>query len=61
MKVFDLHKAKLDTQFQGLHYGRVGSLAATNNNICTGGRDGYVSIQDYRMKTEIMRYKAHNQ
>lgn len=61
MKIFDTHKSHAFQEFEGLHFGRIGSIGCTNNLICTGGRDGYVSIQDVRMETEIMRYKAHNQ
>jgi len=61
VKIFDLHKTGKSLHFEGLHYGRVGSLGCSHNLICTGGRDGFVSIQDFRQEKEIMRYKAHNQ
>ncbi len=46
---------------KNLHFGRVGSLACTDNLIITGSRDGHVSIQDCRLQGEIMRYRAHKQ
>jgi prepilin-type processing-associated H-X9-DG protein len=50
VKIFDLCKTRKSLQFDGLHFGRVGSLGCSHNIICTGGRDGFVSIQDYRQE-----------
>lgn len=50
VKIFDLENAKNSLQFEGLHLGRIGSLGCSHNLICTGGRDGFVSIQDFRME-----------
>lgn len=36
-------------------------MGCTNNLICSGGRDGYVSIRDLRQADEIFRYRAHYQ
>ena len=44
-----------------MHLGRIGSVGSTNNIICSGGRDGYVSIRDIRQADEIFRYRAHYQ
>lgn len=48
VKVFDILKSKTVMEFEGLHYGRIGSLGCSQNLICTGGRDGFVAIQDLR-------------
>lgn len=61
IKIFDILKSKQVQEFEGLHYGRIGSLGCSHNLVCTGGRDGFVSIQDFRDKREVVRYKAHNQ
>ena len=50
VKVFDTSKGCLCQEYEGLHFGRIGSLGCTSNLICTGGRDGYVSIHDTRME-----------
>lgn len=41
--------------------GRIGSVGIANGLICSGGRDGYVSIRDMRQADEIFRYRAHDQ
>ena len=51
VKIFDTTKSLLSQEYDGLHFGRVGSLGCTSNLICTGGRDGYVSIQDIRTES----------
>jgi len=58
--VFDLQRQKLD-KYCGSHLGRVGSVGCGNNLICSGGRDGYVSIRDPRQEEEVFRYRAHEQ
>lgn len=61
VKIFDLHKSEEYSEMTDLHSGRIGSLGCTNNLIISGGKDGYVSIQDYRTDREVFRYKAHQQ
>ena len=60
VKIFDLHKPSYDC-IENLHSSRIGSISCTNNLIITGSKDGYVSIQDWRMNSEVYRYKAHEQ
>ena len=45
--LFDLGKQKME-RYSGAHTGRVGSVGCSNNLICSGGRDGYVSLWDPR-------------
>jgi cell division cycle 20-like protein 1 (cofactor of APC complex) len=61
VKLYDLHRKKEVVSFTDLHSKRIGSLGCANNLICTGGRDGMISVQDYRMRTEVTRYRAHQQ
>jgi|JI6StandDraft_1071083.scaffolds.fasta_scaffold04240_8 cell division cycle 20-like protein 1 (cofactor of APC complex) len=61
VQLFDLNKNKQHTMFSNVHAGRIGSLGCTPNLISTGGRDGIITIQDYRTRTEVTSYKAHQQ
>lgn len=61
VKLYDLQRKKEMSSFRGLHVERIGSLGCANNLICTGGRDGMISVQDYRAKEEVTRYRAHQQ
>ena len=47
MTLFDIERQKSD-RFETVHLGRIGSVGTSNNIICSGGRDGYVSIRDLR-------------
>lgn len=60
VKIFDIHTKSYDIM-EHLHSGRIGSISCTNNLIVTGSKDGYVTIQDNRMCSEVFRYKAHQQ
>lgn len=50
IKIFDLHKPS-NNSIENVHSARIGSINCTNNLIITGSKDGYVSIQDYRMNS----------
>jgi glucose dehydrogenase len=58
--LFDLHKQKYE-RYEGIHLGRVGSVGSAGGLVCSGGRDGYVSIRDLRQQDEVFRYRAHDQ
>ncbi len=45
--VLDFHRQKLE-RLSGVHLGRIGSVGCGPNLICSGGRDGYVSLWDPR-------------
>ncbi len=51
VRVFDISKRVESRSFEGIHCGRIGSLGCSGNLICTGGRDGIVSVQDERAKS----------
>ena len=36
-------------------------MGSSGNLVCSGGRDGYVSVRDLRQPDEIFRYRAHEQ
>lgn len=65
VKIFDIHQQTRShlphSSLNNLHTGRIGSLDCTSNLIVTGGKDGYVNIQDHRMEESVFRYKAHQQ
>lgn len=58
--VLDFHRQKLE-RLSGVHLGRIGSVGCGPNLICSGGRDGYVSLWDPRQEDPIFRYRAHDQ
>jgi cell division cycle 20-like protein 1, cofactor of APC complex len=58
--LLDIEKQK-EERYEAVHLGRIGSVGCTSNLICSGGRDGYVSIRDIRQADEIYRYRAHYQ
>ena len=40
---------------------RIGSLACTSNMLCTGSKNGIVSVYDFRQNKSVASWKAHEQ
>ena len=61
MLVYDLNKKKEVNSFSEVHESRVGSLACTSNLICSGAKNGVVSVNDLRQKELVACWQAHEQ
>ena len=59
--VYDINKKKEVTNFSDIHQSRIGSLACTSNLICTGAKNGVVTVNDFRQKLTIASWQAHDQ
>lgn len=60
VQVWDATSQKLVREFKG-HDGRVGSLAWTNNMLCSGSKDRSIRCWDLREKNCVTKLSGHKQ
>ena len=61
MFIYDLAKKSEVTSISSRSDNRIGSLACTSNLLCTGSKNGLVSIYDFRQNKNIASWKGHDQ